>query len=135
MKKKQAMKTATDPVFGEIAYSHSWKGIFDVSGFGKLVFLIQAYPDEAISEMQRDSFRKFMSNPVKFLSDANAALSIYVKKAYPEVRLTNIRPEFAIFQQNGVWGFVYPNPNGEDDGLSVRFEDNQVIADTDDALL
>ena len=129
------MKTTTDPVFGLMNYSHSWKGTCDVPNYGRLDIIVQSYPDEAVSDLQRESFRHFMSAPASFMSAASAALSEFVRKTYPGKSQTNTHPDCIIFQQNGIWGFIYPAPNGEDDGLSVRFEDNRVIADTDDALL
>ena len=129
------MQTITDPVFVEMNYSHSWKGVCTVPGYGNLPVIVQAYPNETVSDKQRESFCLFMGDSASYLSSAKMALSEYMGSLFPRLNPTNIRPECIIFQQNGTWGFLYPAPNGEDDGFSVRFQDNQIIADTDDALL
>lgn len=129
------MQTTIDPVFGELNYSHSWKGVCHVPDFGSIPIIVQAYPGEGVSENQRESFRKFMEDSGHFMADATGALAAYLKKTYPDANPTDFRPEYIIFQQSGVWGFAYPAPNDEDDGLSVRFENNQIIADTEDSLL
>ena len=128
------MKTIIDPVFGEMKYDHSWEGIHSVPGIGQLRIIAKAYSDEVISEAQRASYKSFLLNPTEFLASANLALSAYAMRIYPETDVSKLHPEGILFCQNGVWGFLYPSPTGEDDGLSVRFENGRAIADTDDAL-
>lgn len=128
------MNTISDAVFGEMNYRHSWKGTCNVPAFGSITVTAQAYPGESISDAQRLAFQTFMGNPNKFISDAETALITYASKIYPGVAISGVRPESILFRQNGIWGFIYQSPVGEDDGLSVRFENGRAIADTDDAL-
>jgi hypothetical protein len=130
----KTVKTVTDPVFGELKYKHSWKGACTIPGLGQIEVTAQAYPGEEVSDAQRDAFQQFRADSVGFLSSANEVLLAYASRVYPGTDVSQIRPEGILFRQNGVWGFVYPSPIGEDDGISVRFENGQVIADSEDAL-
>lgn len=128
------MKTINDPIFGTMTFTHSWKTKSNIDGIGEISLVAQAYPGESISDLQRSACRVFLSKPLVFLEQASAALAEYIAKVYPAASDKVLKPASVLFRQNGVWGFLYPSPVGEDDGLSVRFENGQVIADTDDAL-
>ncbi len=129
------MQITNDSVFGPMTFVHSWKTTRKIDGIGEIAIIAQAFPGEEISNVQRVSFQTFMSSPTGFLDQASAALSKYIAKIQQNAPVGILTPESVLFRQDGVWGFLYPSPVGEDDGLSVRFEGNQVIADTDDALL
>ena len=128
------MRTINDPIFGTMTFTHSWKTKSNIDGIGEISLVAQAYPGENISDLQRSACQAFLSKPLAFLEQASAAPSEYIAKAYPAASGRVLKPESILFRQNGVWGFLYPSPVGEDDGLSVRFEDGRIIADTDDAL-
>jgi len=128
------MKTINDPIFGTMTFIHSWKTKSNIDGIGEISLVAQAYPGETISDLQRSACRVFLSKPLVFLEQASSALAEYIAKVYPAASDKVLKPASVLFRQNGVWGFLYPSPVDEDDGLSVRFENGQVIADTDDAL-
>lgn len=128
------MQTINDPVFGTMTFTHSWKTKSKIDGIGEISLVAQAYPGDPISDLQRSACQTFLAKPVAFLGQASAALSEYIAKVYPAASDRVLTPEKAFFRQDGVWGFLYPSPVSEDDGLSVRFEDGCIIADTDDAL-
>ena len=129
------MRITNDSIFGPMTFVHSWKTTRKIDGIGEITIIAQAFSGEEISDAQRASFQRFMSSPSGFLNQASAALSKYIAKIQQDATVGILTPESVLFRQDGVWGFLYSSPSGEDDGLSVRFEGSQVIADTDDALL
>ena len=128
------MNIIKDSVFGEMTYRHTWKKTEVILGNILLNVIVKDSDRKGISDAQRKSYLEFKKSPETYIGKADEVLSKYISKTYPSVDTIKVKPISVLFRQNGVWGFLYPSHSGEDDGLSVRFENGQVIADTDDTL-
>lgn len=128
------MNIINDSAFGEMTYRHTWKKTEIIGENIKLTIIVKDSDGQGISDAQRKAYMKFKKSPEVFFAKASEALAKYIAQIYPNIQTYTMNPQKVLFKQDGVWGFLYPSPIGEDDGLSVRFENGHVIADMDDAL-
>lgn len=129
-----------DEVFGYMTYKHSWVGHTKVEFFGQekeVEVIAKAYSGEDILDSQRENFKKFKDYLAQNVEKIIVSLQDYCDNIYQvDMAVYHILDLRSIyFGRKGEWGLLFESACDVEDGLCLMFEGDNMIIDTQGALL
>ena len=127
--------TVTDPVFGEMVYSHSWSRKETISWWltCEVKISAKAFKYDSITEKQREAFKDYKSEIDDFVSEAIPKIKTFLEDNYDiEPNLTQasvikiLHPQIVLFLKDGAWGVLFDSDLDVENGLGV-FKVNGVV--------
>ncbi|MFB9868773.1 DUF6985 domain-containing protein [Vreelandella sulfidaeris] len=144
MTKDANTATLDDPIFGEMAYKHSWYRKQRIHWWKNSGMVVQitahAYSGEGISAQQRASFSEYeeiIKDVIKtFIPSIIEYIQEAYKKNYSEKEVFDaLTPRNVLFMENGDWGILFDADVDIEQGVALYKENDAFKVGSQDDFL
>lgn len=131
MTKSANTTTLDDPIFGKMAYKHSWYRRQNIYWWNTTGVDVQitahAYNGEGISDQQRTAFSEYKERIEDIIKTSIPSISVYLKNTYDkffseEEVFNALTPRNILFMENGDWGILFDTDIDIEHGIALYKE-------------
>jgi hypothetical protein len=119
-----------DPVFGELAYYHSWVKEEAIGWWGqiKVKIIVTAYKGEGIEQRQRDAYLSYKESAESIISSSIGLLESFIAQeghnATQDTLMIKLQPSSVVFEKDGSWLVLFDSDWDVENGVALYIATN-----------